>query len=52
MKHDYFIRARHVPGMSNEMADALSLFQVSRFRAAATTAKRTPYIIPPLLMTL
>ena len=52
MKHNFFVRARHVPGISNEIADALSRFQVSRFRAAAPTAERTPYTIPPSLMTL
>ena len=52
MKHNFFIRARHVPGLSNEIADALSRFQVSRFRAAAPTAERTPCTIPPSLMTL
>jgi len=52
MKHNFFIRARHVPGVSNEIADALSRFQVSRFRAAAPSAEPTPYSIPPSLMTL
>lgn len=52
MKHNFFVRARHVPGVSNEIADALSRFQVSRFRAAAPTAEQTPCTIPPSLMTL
>jgi len=52
MKHNFFIRARHVPGISNEIADALSRFQVSRFRAAAPSAEPTPYSILPSLMTL
>ena len=28
MKHIFFVRARHVPGVSNDIADALSRFQV------------------------
>lgn len=52
MKHNFYVRARHVPGVSNEIADALSRFQVSRFRAAAPTAEHTPCTIPPSLMTL
>ena len=27
MKHNFFVRVRHVPGVSNEIADALSHFQ-------------------------
>lgn len=52
MKHNFFIRARHVPGVSNEIADALSRFQDARFRSAAPTAEKTPCTIPPSLMTL
>ena len=52
MKHHFFVRARHVPGVSNEIADALSRFQVARFWAAAPTAEGIPCTIPPLLMTL
>ena len=28
MKHNFLVRARHVPGVHNEIADALSRFQV------------------------
>jgi len=52
MKHNFFVRARHVPGVSNEIADALSRFQDARFRAAAPKAHPTPCTIPPSLMTL
>ena len=51
MKHNFFVRARHVPGVSNEIADALSRFQEERFRAAAPRANRDPCPIPPSLMT-
>ena len=46
------ISMSHVPGVSNEIADALSRFQDARFRAAAPNAEQTPCTIPPLLMTL
>ena len=52
MKHNSLVRARHVPGVSNEIADALSRFQMQRFQALAPTADRSPCTIPPSLMTL
>ena len=52
MQHNFLVRARHVPGASNEVADALSRFQMQRFRALAPDADQSPCIIPPSLMTL
>lgn len=52
MQHNFLVRARHVPGVSNEIADALSRFQMQRFRALAPDADQSPCIIPPSLMTL
>ena len=52
MKHNFYVRARHVPGIHNEIADALSRFQEKRFRAMAPQAESTPCTIPPSLMTL
>ena len=52
MKHNFFVRARHVPGVYNVIADALSRFQEARFREAAPKANRDPCTIPPSLMTL
>ena len=42
MKHNFFVRARHVPGVSNDIADALSRFQDERFRASAPKAQKNP----------
>ena len=44
MKHNFFVRARHVPGVSSDIADALSHFQDERFRASAPKPqkKRVP----------
>ena len=52
MKHNFLVRARHVPGVNNEIADALSRFQLQRFRELAPGADQTPYNIPPSFMTL
>ena len=52
MKHNFLVRARHVPGVSNGIADALSRFQMQRFRALAPVADQMPCTIPPSLMTL
>ena len=42
MKHNFFVRARHVPGVSNGIADALSRFQAQRFRDLAPHADQHP----------
>ena len=52
MQHNFLVRARHVSGVSNAVADALSRFQMQRFRALAPDADQSPCIIPPSLMTL
>ena len=52
MKHNFFVRARHVPGVSNNIAAALSRFQDERFREWAPKAQKTRCTIPPSLMTL
>ena len=35
MEHNFLVRAHHVPGVSNEITDALSRFQMQRFWAFA-----------------
>lgn len=52
MKHYFFVRARHIPGDSNEIAYAPSRFQEARFRAVAPKAQQTPCTILPSLVTL
>ena len=51
MKHNFFVRAKHVPGVSNGIADSLSHFQVQRFRELAHADPR-PCSIPPSLLAL
>ena len=50
MQHNFLVRARHVSGVSNEVADALCRFQMQPFRALAPDQR--PCIILPSLMTL
>ena len=52
MEHNFVVRAHHVPGVSNEIADALSRFQMQRFWALAPDADQIPCTIPPSLMTV
>ena len=42
MKHNFFIRARHVPGVHNVIADALSRFQEARFRGSCSHGGQGP----------
>lgn len=46
--HNFHIIAIHVPGASNEIADALTRQQWSRFRCLAPWADPSPYTAPPL----
>ena len=47
MKHNFLVWARRVPGVNNEIADALS-----RFQDLAPGADQTLCTIPPPFMTL
>ena len=47
MKHNFFVRACHVPGVNNDIADALSHFQDERFLASSPKAQKNPCTIPP-----
>ena len=52
MKYNFFVRARHVPGVSNETTDSLYRFHDERFRTVAPKAQKQPCTILPSLMTL
>ena len=43
MKHNFFVRAHHVPGVSNNITDTLSCFQDERFPQWLPRHKKTPY---------
>ena len=46
MKHNFYLRARHVPGIYSEIAYALSRFQDTRFRAVAPPGGEHPLYHP------
>ena len=48
LKFNILFKARHIPGHVNESADALSRFQMARFRAAVPLAESTMTPLPPL----
>ena len=52
LQHNFVLRACHVSGVSNDIADGLSRFQMQLFRALVPDADQNPPTIPPSLMTL
>ena len=52
LQHNFVVRACHVSGVSNDITDGLSRFQMQRFRALAPDADQNLRTIPPSLMTL
>ena len=49
-QHCFTFSARHVPGINNSIADALSRFHWQAFRRLAPDAKKFPINIPPQLL--
>ena len=47
IKHQFILRAIHIPGHSNAIADSLSRFQFQKFKALAPQAEPHPTPIPP-----
>ena len=52
LKYNVLFRARHIPGEFNNIADALSRFQASRFREAAPHADALATPVPDFIWTL
>ncbi len=52
LQHNIYIRAVHIPGKHNDIADAISRFQFQRFRQLVPQADTSPCQIPEILMTL
>ena len=52
MEHNFLVRARHVPGVSYEIVDALFHFRMERFWALAPYADQISCTISSLQMTL
>ena len=47
---NFCIRAEHIEGNRNDIADSLSRFQMDRFRELAPHAIRDPCLVPPELL--
>ena len=48
LKHNILFRARHVPGIHNNLADSLSRLQIQRFQQLAPGHMHpTPTVVPP-----
>ncbi len=50
LKHNLYIRAQHIPGKCNEIADSLSRLQFQRFRMLAPQADVVPHKIPAIML--
>ena len=46
MLHNIQFKASHIEGIQNDTADALSRFQMERFRLVAPSADLLPAVIP------
>ena len=49
LRLNILIKASHLPGCQNDICDALSRFQLSRFRELAPEADLTPCQVPEFL---
>ena len=49
-QHSFAFTARHVPGKSNAIADAISCFEFQRFRQLAPYASPTATSVPPWVL--
>jgi hypothetical protein len=52
LKYNLYIRAQHIPGKRNEIADSLSRFQFQRFRMLVPHADVVPYKIPATMLSI
>jgi hypothetical protein len=50
LKFNVYIRAKHIEGKKNEIADSISRFQMHRFRELAPYADPAPCQVPPVLL--
>ena len=52
MRHNVQIKAMHIEGAQNNIADSLSRFQINRFRCLAPSADLYPAPIPQEFLTI
>ncbi|VDI05554.1 Hypothetical predicted protein [Mytilus galloprovincialis] len=45
-KYNFYFSAKHVPGYKNQISDALSRLQITRFHKLAPKAEQSPCIVP------
>lgn len=50
LEHNFYVQVKHIEGKKNEIADALSRFQMDRFRKLAPWADQSPRLVPPALL--
>ena len=46
LEYNILFKAVHIPGLDNSLADAISRFQLNRFRELAPWADANPTVIP------
>jgi len=49
-RHSFSFSSQHVPGVSNQLADALSCFNWQEFHRLALEAQPLPTVVPPELL--
>lgn len=49
LQYNIYVRALHIPGKRNEIADSVSRFQLQRFRHLAPQADTNPCAIPEVI---
>jgi hypothetical protein len=52
LQYNIYVRASHIPGKRNEIADSLSRFQLQRFRHLAPQADTNPCAIPQVMFSI
>ena len=52
LQYNIYVRALHIPGKRNEIADSLSRFQLQRFRHLAPQADTNPCAIPEVMFSI
>ena len=51
-RHSFSFSSQHVPGVNNQLADALSRFNWQEFWHLALNAQPRPTVVPPDLLAL
>ena len=49
LKYNILVQAKHIPGLDNSLADALSCQEITQFRELEPEASEFPVILPPVV---